>query len=124
VCPPIRRVQDRGADRQGAARDRRPEAHHLKPFAEKKGEKIGLYYLGRWPFEGGSTPRSRAYANPSGFIEVTRENKGTPVSEHFKLGDFLTKDQYDVWPKYLVLEPRLLDKLELVIQELQSRGTR
>ena len=94
----------------------------LKPFAEKKGEKIGLYYLGRWPFEGGGTPRSRAYANPSGFIEVTRENKGTPVSEHFKLGDFLTKDQYDVWPKYLVLEPRLLDKLELVIQELQKQG--
>jgi uncharacterized protein YcbK (DUF882 family) len=93
----------------------------LKPFAEKKGEKIGLYYLGRWPFEG-ETPRSRAYANPSGFIEVTRENKGTPVSEHFKLGDFLTKDQHDVWPKYLVLEPRLLDKLELVIQELQKEG--
>jgi peptidase M15-like protein len=94
----------------------------LKPFGEKKDEKIGLYYLGRWPFEGGGTPRSRAYANPSGFIEVTRENKGTPVSEHFKLGDFLTKDQYDVWPKYLVLEPRLLDKLELVIQELQKEG--
>ena len=94
----------------------------LKPFAEKKDEKIGLYYLGRWPFEAGGTPRSRAYANPSGFIEVTRENKGTPVSEHFKLGDFLTKDQYDVWPKYLVLEPRLLDKLELVIQELERQG--
>jgi uncharacterized protein DUF882 len=94
----------------------------LKPFGEKKGEKIGLYYLGRWPFESGGAPKTRAYANPPGFIEVTRENKGTAVSEHFKLGDFLTKDQYDVWPKYLVLEPRLLDKLELVIQELQKRG--
>jgi hypothetical protein len=95
----------------------------LKPFAEKKGEKIGLYYLGRWPFEGGGTPRMRGnYANPTGFIEVTRQNKDTPVSEHFKLGDFLTKDQFDVWPKYLVLEPRLVDKLELVIQELQKRG--
>jgi hypothetical protein len=94
----------------------------LKPFEEKKGEKIGLYYLGSWPFEGGGTPRSRAYANPSGFIEVTQDNKATAVSEHFKLGDFLTKDQYDVWPKYLVLEPRLLDKLELVIQELQNEG--
>lgn len=95
----------------------------LKPFAEKKGDKIGLYYLGRWPFESGGTPRIRGnYGNPTGFIEVTRQNKDTPVSEHFKLGDFLTKDQYDVWPKYLVLEPRLLDKLELVIQELQKRG--
>jgi len=95
----------------------------LKPFEEKKGDKIGLYYLGRWPFEGGGKPTLRGnYGNPTGFIEVTRDNKDTPVSEHFKLGDFLTKDQFDVWPKYLVLEPRLLDKLELVIQELQKRG--
>ncbi len=54
---------------------------------------------------------AHTYANPAGFIEVTRENKTVPVSEHFKLGDFLTKDQYDVWPKYLLLEPKLLDKL-------------
>ena len=44
------------------------------------------------------------------------------MSEHFKLGDFLTKDQYDVWPKYLLLEPKLLDKLELTIQELEKSG--
>jgi hypothetical protein len=95
----------------------------LKPFAEKKGDKIGLYYLGRWPFEGGQAPRARGnYANPTGFIEVTRENRNVAVSEHFKLGDFLTKDQFDVWPKYLVLEPRLLDKMELVIQELKKAG--
>jgi hypothetical protein len=94
----------------------------MKPFAAKKDDKIGLYYLGSWPFEGGGKPRSQSYANPTGFIEVTRENKAIPVSEHFKLGDFLTKDQYDVWPKYLVLEPRLLDKLELVIQELEKQG--
>ena len=94
----------------------------LKPFAEKKDERIGLYYLGRWPFEDAGRPRTPAYANPAGFIEVTRQNRDTPVSEHFKLGDFLTKDQYDVWPKYLVLEPRLLDKLELVIEELQKQG--
>ena len=95
----------------------------LKPFSEKKDDKIGLYYLGSWPFEGGKKPTMRGnYANPTGFIEVTRQNKDTLVSEHFKLADFLTKDQYDVWPKYLVLEPRLLDKLELVIQELQKEG--
>ena len=95
----------------------------LRPFAEKKDNRIGLYYLGSWPFESGGAQRARGnYANPTGFIEVTRQNKDTLVSEHFKLADFLTKDQYDVWPKYLVLEPRLLDKLELVIQELQKEG--
>jgi hypothetical protein len=96
----------------------------LVPFAEKKNERIGLYYLGSWPYEGGGKPKTSTYANPSGFIEVTRENRATPVTEHFKLGDFLTKDQYDVWPKYLLLEPKLLDKLELTIGELQKEGHR
>jgi uncharacterized protein YcbK (DUF882 family) len=94
----------------------------LVPFAEKKKDRIGLYYLGRWPFESGATPPRPSYANPSGFIEVTRENRDTAVSEHFKLRDFLTKDQFDVWPKYLLLDSRLLDKLELVVQELEAEG--
>jgi uncharacterized protein YcbK (DUF882 family) len=94
----------------------------LVPFGEKKNDRIGLYYLGSWPYEQGGRPRSAAYANPSGFVEVTRENRNTPVSEHFKLGDFLTKDQADVWPKYVIIDPDLLDKLELAIDELQKEG--
>jgi uncharacterized protein YcbK (DUF882 family) len=94
----------------------------LVPFSEKKGSRIGLYYLGNWPYEGGGKPRSPAYANPSGFVEVTPENKSTRISEHFTLADFLTKDQREVWPKYLVIDPRLVDKLELVIQELEAEG--
>lgn len=96
----------------------------LVPFGEKKNDRIGLYYLGRWPYEKGGRPRSPAYANPSGFVEVTRENRDTAVSEHFKLGDFLTKNQHDVWPKYVLLDPRLLDKLELTIAELEQRGVK
>ena len=38
------------------------------------------------------------------------------------LRDFLTKDQASVWPKYLVLREELVDKLELVIQELERGG--
>jgi uncharacterized protein YcbK (DUF882 family) len=93
----------------------------LVPFSEKRGGKIGLYYLGSWPFEG-RKPVKAAYANPSGFIEVTPQNADTYVSEHFRLRDFLTKDQPNVWPKYLLLNPNLLDKLELTIQELQATG--
>ena len=94
----------------------------LVPFAEKKNDRIGLYYLGRWPFEGRGAPPRPAYANPTGFIEVTLQNQDTPVSEHFKLRDFLTKDQFDVWPKYLLIDSRLIDKLELIVQELQAEG--
>jgi uncharacterized protein YcbK (DUF882 family) len=94
----------------------------LVPFSEKKNGHIGLFYLGNWPFERGGKMKSAAYANPAGFIEVTPENADTPVSAHFKLRDFLTKDQYNVWPKYILLNPKLLDKLELTIAELERTG--
>ena len=93
----------------------------LHPFAEKQGLKLGSYRLGFWPAEK-RRAKSEAYENPEGFIEVTPENANTPLSEHFTLGDFLTHDQADVWPKYLVLNDKLVDKLELVVQELQREG--
>lgn len=94
----------------------------LVPFSAKQNGHIGLYYLGNWPFEHGGRMKSAAYANPAGFIEVTPENADTYVSEHFRLRDFITKDQPNVWPKYLLLNPKLLDKLELTIQELEATG--
>ena len=96
----------------------------LVPFSEKRSGKIGLYYLGSWPYERGGQPKTANYANPSGFIEVTPQNADTYVSTHFRLRDFLTKNQPNVWPKYLLLNPKLLDKLELTIQELQRSGVR
>ena len=53
---------------------------------------------------------------------MTPQNADTYVSKHFKLRDFVTKDQPNVWPKYLLLNPKLLDKLELTIQELEASG--
>lgn len=94
----------------------------LVPRAKKERGKIGLYYLGSWPFEKGGRPRTPAYAAPQGFIEVTQQNQNTYVSEHFRLRDFLTKDQHNVWPKYLLLDPKMIDKLELTIQELEAGG--
>ena len=95
----------------------------MRDFAEKLGGRIGEYRIGFWPGEGGR-PLPSAYGNPEGFIEVTPENMDTQVSEHFRLRDFLTHDQQDVWPKYLVLRAPLVDKLELVIAHLEARGTR
>ena len=93
----------------------------LKPFSAKVNGRIGTYRLGNWPYEG-QTPKSASYATPKGFIEVTKETFGTSVSDHFKLGDFVTKDQQNVWPKYLVLDRRLLDKLELTIAQMNRMG--
>ena len=93
----------------------------LTPFSAKVGGRIGHYDLGRWPFEN-APPMSPAYADPRGFVEVTPENASLHVSEHFTLGEFVTKNQSNLWPKYIVLEPRLLDKLELTIAKLKETG--
>lgn len=95
----------------------------LLPFATKDRGQVGDYRLGRWPAEK-RTPRSDAYVNPEGFIVVTPENQGTQISEHFRLSDFLTHNQESIWPKYLVLREALIDKLELVIDQLKVRGIR
>jgi uncharacterized protein YcbK (DUF882 family) len=93
----------------------------MRSFGEKIAGSIGSYRVGFWPEERGKR-RSEAYENPEGFIEVTPDNQDTRISEHFRLKDFLTHDQHDVWPKYMVLREDLLDKLELVIQDLEDRG--
>jgi hypothetical protein len=99
----------------------------MRPRSDKRNGRVGLYYVGNWPGETGpvNTPRAAPadrYLPPSGFIEVTQENADTRVSDHFKLRDFLTHDQPNVWPKYLVLQMRNVDKLELVLADLQQHG--
>jgi hypothetical protein len=99
----------------------------MRPRSEKRNGRVGLYYIGNWPGETGrvSAPKKAPadrYRPPSGFIEVTAANADTRVSEHFRLRDFLTKGQANVWPKFLVLEMRTVDKLELVLSDLQQRG--
>jgi hypothetical protein len=90
----------------------------LLPYATKTGSRIHGYYVGDWPVK----PGVERYARPAGFIEVTEANAQTHVTEQFRLGDFLTHDQAGVWPKFLVLKPRLLDKLELISEALAARG--
>ena len=95
----------------------------LRPFADKQKGRVGAYRLGFWPSERGRLTTD-AYENPDGFIEVSPENANMQISEHFKLSDFLTHDQRDVWPKFLVLNEDLVDKLELVIAKLQENGVK
>ena len=97
----------------------------LTPLSERRGGRIGGYFIGRWPTEGRAAAGASArgdYAPPKGLIEVTPQNQDTRISEHFRLRDFLTHDQQNVWPKYLVVQTKLVDKLELVLADLASRG--
>jgi uncharacterized protein YcbK (DUF882 family) len=92
----------------------------MVPFAEKAAGLLNGYRIGTYIAEriGGH------HEEPEGFLEVNSSNLDLPVSKHFKLGDFITHDgQADVWPKYVALNPRLLDKLELVVAEVaKMRG--
>jgi hypothetical protein len=95
----------------------------MLPFTSKTKGRIGDYRVGFWPAERHRKRSSlEAYENPDGFIMVTPENADTPISEHFTLRDFLTHDQQDVWPKYMVLREELVDKLELIIDDMDAHG--
>ena len=92
----------------------------LRPWREKRGAYVGPYRMGWWPGERAVVAAN--YENPVGFIEVTPDNQRTRLSAHFHLNDFLTHDQDQIWPKYVVLREALLDKLELVLTAMEARG--
>jgi uncharacterized protein YcbK (DUF882 family) len=92
----------------------------LKPWRDKLGSFINTYNVGWWPGERRAMPSN--YDNPVGFIEVTKETANLRLSEHFTLSSFITRDQPNVWPKYVVLREELIDKLELVLATLEAQG--
>ena len=94
----------------------------LRPASDVQRGRIGLYYIGNWPRPSSAKGGLVTYLPPSGFIEVTPANEDTRLSEHFRLRDFLTHDQPTVWPKYLVVSLKLVDKLELVLADLKAHG--
>jgi hypothetical protein len=93
----------------------------LRPATEERAGRLGLYYIGNWPAARKGRP-GVSYDPPSGFIEVTPQNVNTQLSEHFKLKDFLPHDQQNVWPKYIVVDLKMIDKDELVLQDLKEHG--
>ena len=94
----------------------------LVPFSAKQSGRIGGYMLGSWPFERGGKPKSPAYFPPRGFVQVTAENEDLHLSDHLRLRDYITKGQVNVWPKYIAVSPKELDKIELTVQELEREG--
>jgi len=77
-------------------------------------------------FKIGSYP-SKPYKNlpqylpPKGMIEVSKENENTYISEHFQLKNFLVK-QASAYPKYVLVNDKLIYKLELIYKELEKSG--
>ncbi len=95
----------------------------LVPFGEKRDGTLRGVRLGTWAAErGGERARKRL---PEGFIQVASDALTLPISKHLRLGDFLTTPDTpsEGMPEFAALDTRLLDKLELVMAELQRSLT-
>jgi hypothetical protein len=90
----------------------------MVPFEQKVGAVLNGYRIGTYIAE-----RLGRHDHPAGFLQVDSTDVGLRVSKHLRLGDFITHDQANVWPKYVALTPRLLDKLELVLAKVGTRSS-
>jgi uncharacterized protein YcbK (DUF882 family) len=105
----------RGDDRQVI---REPVVAVMRPFHEKLGAMLNGYRIGTYLAE---KLRGTREEHPDGFLEIYPEHLELAISKHLRIRHFVTHDdQADVWPKYVALNPRLLDKLELVLAELEN----
>jgi uncharacterized protein YcbK (DUF882 family) len=89
----------------------------LVPRSEKKGSVLNGYKMG---FYRGDRARRSDPEAPIGFVRIDTTDLDIPVSSHFRLSDFLTKDNQNTWPRYAAVDPRLLDKVELVLREIST----
>jgi hypothetical protein len=102
----------------------RADTMHLQifvmvPHSAMKGEYLDGYHIGHYPAV--ALRDLDVYRPPEGFIQVTAENLQTRLTPHFTLGQFVCK-QHSAFPKYMVLQERLLYKLEHLLQKVNEKG--
>lgn len=90
----------------------------LRPMTDVRDGSLNGYRIGEYRTPGPS--RAARYGVPRGFIEATPDDWDRRVSPRFRLGQFLCKDPGD--PRYLLVTPELLAKLELILDELVRVG--
>ncbi|MFN2571633.1 MAG: D-Ala-D-Ala carboxypeptidase family metallohydrolase [Gemmatimonadales bacterium] len=95
------------------------QAFVLVPYGELRGEYLKGYRIGRYPDR--PLRGLDIYRPPLGFVEVTRENEDIYVSPHFQLKQFLCK-QSGSYPKYVVLNEALLQRLEHLLELANAAG--
>ncbi|MDQ8163444.1 MAG: D-Ala-D-Ala carboxypeptidase family metallohydrolase [Gemmatimonadota bacterium] len=95
-----------------------PRLAVLVPFELKLGSTLNGYQIGRYPAEWGHDEQAE---RPAGFVEVREDDLDLPLTRHMKVRDFVTHDRQTVWPRYVAVDPRVLDKVELVLRELARR---
>jgi len=87
----------------------------LMPFKEKVGGILNGYKIGTYLNEKVAGNR----APPEGFMEILPGDLNLMITKHLRVADFVTHDNQQSWPRYAAVSPRLLDKLELVVSEIE-----
>jgi uncharacterized protein YcbK (DUF882 family) len=96
-----------------------PKVAVLMPFERKLGGLLNGYRIGQYPAEW-SADRER-FERPPGFVEVHQDDADLLLSTHLRVADFLTHDAQTRWPRYVAVDSRVVDKIELVLSELARR---
>lgn len=91
----------------------------MTPWHNQRKSRIQGYKIGRYP--PARVKKTVAYRPPRGLVEVRLENQDILISPHFRLNQFLCK-QSGGYPKYVVLDRRLLNKLEILLEHLNNWG--
>jgi len=93
------------------------------PADQAKNGYINGYRVGQYPAMTQKVSRSaRSYALlPAGFIRLDARSAKMPISRSFTLGQFAVKDGPRD-EKFMMLSPRLIEKLETIIDTLNAQG--
>jgi len=91
----------------------------MVPIAQVQNGMLNGYQIGSYPAK--PLNGNAAYLPPKGLIEVTQANEDAKVAPDFRLKQFLTK-QKSGYPKYLVLDERLVYALEAIGRNLAPLG--
>ena len=95
----------------------------MVPAREVRNGSLNGYAIGKYPAK--PLNGNPIYKPPAGFVEVTRDNEDTKLSPHFRLKQFLCKeDTTKRYPKYVVLKERLVLELEAVLERVNAMGYR
>lgn len=91
----------------------------MHPASDVKNGRLNGFRIDAYP----SKPLrgNPVYLPPKGYVEVTKDTAKSKIAPHFRLGEFVAK-QKGGYPKYVVVQARLLLKLEMILERLKEAG--
>lgn len=91
----------------------------LTPFRNADQDSLNGYRIGTYIED---SRGMLAYLPPRGFIELPESPAELAVSPSFRITQFLSKQQPDQDPTYLLLQPEMLIMLETLLEAANARG--